>query len=436
MKILHYFLGFPPMRTGGLVKYVIDLGNQQEKKGDKVCYLFPGSDNFSNEVQIIRVHSKKKYSEVYSIKNSLPIPLFGGISKPKEFMRSASTKTFKSFLQNLRPDIIHVHTLMGLHKEFMIAARELGIPLVYTTHDYFGLAPEPTFFYNHKNYYNSDDLVKDWEKISTTAMSIRKLKVLKSSIYVYLRYIYKLLPQKSKVHFTYHDNHIKSDAETYSDFSRLINYYKEMFSMITAFHFNSSLSKEIYSKFIKFSPESKILTISDSNVEIRKELEVNTSFRNKRKLNIGYIGPYKEYKGFFEFLKLTKVLSNKSYNFHIYGSNEKIKLPDHLINHGRYSKDQLTDILNRLDVLIVPSLWKETFGLVTVEALSSHVKTLVSRNVGAKDLVDSAFVFKNIGEVPSMLLNLNNYHFKKMKTMQQHVCEIGNLYNQLIKLRK
>ncbi|MFH0349479.1 hypothetical protein ACG92U_05020 [Leuconostoc citreum] len=35
---------------------------------------------------------------------------------------------------------------MGLFSEFLTVAREQNIKLVFTTHDYFGISPNPKFF--------------------------------------------------------------------------------------------------------------------------------------------------------------------------------------------------------------------------------------------------------------------------------------------------
>ena len=42
MIILHYFLGFPPYRTGGLTKYAFDLMLSLKEKGHDVLALWPG----------------------------------------------------------------------------------------------------------------------------------------------------------------------------------------------------------------------------------------------------------------------------------------------------------------------------------------------------------------------------------------------------------
>ena len=44
--------------------------------------------------------------------------------------------------------------------------------------------------------------------------------------------------------------------------------------------------------------------------------------------------------------------------------------------------------MNTFDVLVVPSLWKETYGLVVPEAISYGVPVIVSENVGAKDILE------------------------------------------------
>lgn len=59
-----------------------------------------------------------------------------------------------------------------------------------------------------------------------------------------------------------------------------------------------------------------------------------------------------------------------------------------------------------MDVLIVPSIWKETFSLITLEALSYGVPVIVSDNVGAKDLVsiyNSEFIYRTELELEKLL---------------------------------
>jgi len=66
--------------------------------------------------------------------------------------------------------------------------------------------------------------------------------------------------------------------------------------------------------------------------------------------------------------------------------------------HDRYTYAELEMIFDKTDLLIVPSVWYETFGFQVLEALSYGVPVLVSGNVGAQDiLADGAgIVIENI----------------------------------------
>lgn len=46
MKILHYILGFPPMRGGGLTRYVVDLMHAEKELGHDVYAMYPGNFSF------------------------------------------------------------------------------------------------------------------------------------------------------------------------------------------------------------------------------------------------------------------------------------------------------------------------------------------------------------------------------------------------------
>ena len=50
-------------------------------------------------------------------------------------MKPCSKDIYRAFLNEFKPDVIHVHTLQGFHKELFEAAKECSIRMVYTTHD-------------------------------------------------------------------------------------------------------------------------------------------------------------------------------------------------------------------------------------------------------------------------------------------------------------
>src|SRR5574337_1261621 len=149
MRILHYGLGYQPERTGGLVKYATDLMEEQVRQEHEVAYLFPGRINIFNSSTKIK-ESKMRITGVtsFEIINSLPLAVFGGIKNPEKFQSKVDHSVYSNLLDDFRPDVIHVHSLMGIHKEFFEVATDKEIKIIYTSHDYFGLSPNPTFYFN------------------------------------------------------------------------------------------------------------------------------------------------------------------------------------------------------------------------------------------------------------------------------------------------
>lgn len=426
MKILHYSLGFPPERSGGLIRYTMDLMGEQIRQGDEVCYLYPGHINVLKNrtyIKADRKHSKANFTP-YALVNSLPLPLFGGIKNPNDFMRPVNAKLYLNFLGKIRPDVIHVHTLMGIHKEFFECAQSLGIRIVFTSHDYFGLAPEPNFYYQGRNYDNTNT-IKQWMKIGQTAMPTWKLRLFQTSLYPFIRKIArKIKPQKltslDKIQKDVNKNINRTINK--NSFELLQRYYKSIFSMISFFHFNSTLALSIYQNNIQIDDNYACISITNSSIK-------KTNFKIPKKITkIAYIGPYKSYKGFFEFLKLPTLLQDENLEFHVYGSDLAVILPDNIINHGRFDDNELDKIYQNIDLVVVPSLWKETFGFVTIEALSRYKYVLVSQNVGAKDLIDPKFRFSTVNDIPNQLEKIANYHLQQQKKMSEHYGEINNIY--------
>lgn len=76
----------------------------------------------------------------------------------------------------------------------------------------------------------------------------------------------------------------------------------------------------------------------------------------------------------------------------------------------------------------MPSLWKETFGFITIEALSYGKYVLVSQNVGAKDLIDPQFRFDTVKDIRAQIDNLEKYKVREQKSMDTHYSGIKNIY--------
>lgn len=391
MKILHYLLGLPPVRGGGLIRYALDLAEAQKEIGCEVALLVPGEIN-NKETQII----EKKWNkfECYYIKNSLPVSYGKGVDKISDLYNRGTQKVYIDFLNKINPDIIHIHSFMGLHILFLEAAKELNISVIYTTHDYYGLCPKATLMKGNDICTKNDG--QNCESCITYKISSKKLIQEQSNIYRllksnklinWLEYAQILVPLKIYIRKIINRNKVQNektvvDKKRVIEYQKLNQYYLEMFQYINAFHFNSSQTREVYEAYLG-NLNGKVITISNKSISDKRKRHLYGD-----KLKIGFIGR-EQHKGYYILLEaLRKIYNNGMQNFecHVF-FNPKEKLPDYIISHEPYKIEDADRIYKDIDILILPSIWKETFGMVVLEAISRGVPVIISENVGAKEII-------------------------------------------------
>ena len=141
MNITHYIIGLPKNRNGGAAKYAFDLILEQSKI-HSVSLITYGDITFLNGKQILKCNSKYKPFKTYKLNNPMTASLLFGVNNPNDFLdedRNIDINNFEEYYNNVKPDIIHIHTLMGLTKSFIHYFKSKKVKLVYTSHDYYGL---------------------------------------------------------------------------------------------------------------------------------------------------------------------------------------------------------------------------------------------------------------------------------------------------------
>lgn len=394
MNILHYSLGLPPYRTGGLTKYSFDLMKEQAINGEKVYLLFPGKITFLDGRTSIRYYKNESGIRAYEIINPLPVPLLNGISEPQNFMKSCDKKIFKDFLIENVIEIVHIHTLMGLHKEFLEACKDLNIKIVYTTHDYFGLCTKVNFIDDQGNLCEEKELERCL-KCNKSGYSMEAMKILQSPTYRFIKnkgIISKLKPlakrirNNKKTSLVQHNIELKTKKEDKDLYIKLADYYKHMFGYIDVFLFNSTVAKEVYDKYLE-KINGEIISITHGDIKDNRKIRI---YNDKDKLKLTYLGPDRKHKGFDLLMNAIKEL-NKEYKskieLNLYGDIQNREVDDNIKIHGKYSYDQLNGIFDNTDLLIAPSIWNETFGFIVLEAISYGVPVMVTDMVGSKDII-------------------------------------------------
>lgn len=376
--------------NGGMIKYALDLVRGEIKEGHTVIMLVPGHFTCLHNNQIKIAKSKWNGKECYRVINSLPVSGGMGVQDVSELIRRGDVETYIRFLEMIKPEIIHIHSFMGLHISFLKAAFQFRIPIVYTTHDYYGICPKATLLKAVRQCTITDGT--QCHECINIFYSTNKLKwqqsvlyelLKRNSVYHFLEYSSRLAPIKRYLKLLLKRNKQIMIQKMDVEYKKAHCYYNEMFGYVTRFHFNSSQSKEIFTRYLG-NISGDIVSISDRNIADR---------RRKRDfgkvLHIGFIGRG-DHKGFHIIKEVLDSLYKRGMQdimCHIY-FNPKEKLPPCFISHKPYKEEDMGQVYNKIDLLLLPSLWKETYGLVVLEALSYGVPVIISQNVGAKELLE------------------------------------------------
>lgn len=447
MRILHYTLGLSPYRSGGLTRYTSDLMQAQSKKPeDQISLLYPGDISLINTKRHIARRCSYGKVKVYEIKNPSIVPLLHGVKSPTCITRNKNTlseEKLEWFYLQTQPAIFHLHTLMGLPYELLLFLKRKGVKIIFSTHDYFGLCPKVNFVDHSGNVCtrHSPSLcaICNQDAPSHIFLRIRNLKG--------LAYLKKYLPHRYGT-ATKGETLVrkkKCNLKT-EDYAELFDYYQSIYGLIDLFHFNSTVSQNVYHSYLPEIRNATIIPISHATIIDRKA----TKCFDRSLIRLGFIGSLSPYKGFPLLKEVCMALEKEgihNWRLSAWGSRTGIDADcDRIVYCGAYKQEQLEEIFFDMDMLIVPSLCYETFGLVVLEALSFGVPVMVSSTVGAKDIIktyDEKFIFHTSDELrrklkwilsdESILAAYHKTILSKENTfsLDEHIHRISSLYRSL-----
>lgn len=450
MNILHYSLGFPPFRRGGMTQYCVDLMIEQLKSGHNVGLLWPGVlRNLSENSKIIKQLKYEiqngLYCDSYEIINPLPIPLMDGIRNPEMYLIKKGKETYRSFFQSNKIDVLHIHTFMGLPAELVEAANEAGIKTVFTTHDYFPLCPRCNLFHAGKDCVNDHDC-SDCVSCNKHGLSLKKMKFLQSKLYKRVKENAFVKILRAKHNRKMYDVAVQDTEDQVIDLAKQEIYQNlrkrniDMLESLNIVHFNSSNTLQIYLNHGYSGKNARIILISNAAIQDHKKRRTVEG-----KLRLGYLGPITTHKGYNLFKGACDEIWNSGIrNFEAHIFVEIGNQPPYMVCHKPYKYQELPDVMNQFDVLVTPSEWEETFGFTVLEGLSYGVPVIVSDKVGAKDLIvegKNGFIVsgekKVLKECMLRLIEetrlpdeMNEYIINnfQVKTMSEHAKELEMLY--------
>ncbi len=434
MRILHIVFGLPPYANGGLPLYVEGLVSAQEALGDEPMVLEPGAMNGKPGVRKLKMARHK----VFRVMPALPVAYNFGVNEPMAYMKPIKKEIYRRFLEKVKPEVVHVHSLMGIHKEFFEVVKEMGIKIVMTTHDYYGLDLRANFVDVEGRIYEDREPRKVAKRNYGLGVSTRKQVIMQTGLYKKIKntMVLKKIRGAQRGKVAKGNSQIDVPDKVVSEYEKLLKYYDEIFEQIDYFLYNSTITEKIYQRFINSKGEVLPLMLPGLK-KTKHDKEKGTILR------VGFIGRREKYKG-VEILT-EAIGGEKDVEVLLYGDDFSEIAGGNIHNVGRFSRGDLPEILEKLDLIVVPSVWYETFSFSTLEALMAGVPVLVSTRVGAKDLLKGAPVnpifepeFKDLKRCFDEVMKEDNFGKYtewvaglQFATMNEHAIKVKEAYGRV-----
>lgn len=265
-------------------------------------------------------------------------------------------KAVRRFLEDHRPDVIHVHHSLWVGLEFLELARQVlpEAKILYTLHEYLPICYAQGQLYR----YHERGICQDTSPDQCT----------------------RCFPER-----------------TADDFILRRRGFRQAFALVDHFIAPSEYLKR---RFVDWGlPAEKITVIPNGHARRRPE---GWKPVHSPALNIfGFFGQYVDAKGIDVALRAAAeaaAQTEEEIEIRIFGGNKEYASADYMskidevlenapenlkvTEVGPYSRENVFDLMTTVDWVVTPSIWPETFGLVVSEAWDARRPVLASRAGG------------------------------------------------------
>ena len=358
-KVLLFTDNFDP-RAGGAEEVFFQLKHELEKDRSLDVYSF----GFGEE-------KTEKNSKVFSESNSIFLRHLNRI-----FFNPIKYRELRKSIEKINPDIIHLHNINKYTISLLKACR--GFKTIQSVHDY--SLVDPTLWNTH-----SDNNVCK-EGFSNSCFREHKrdyfLPIYLSQIY-FFRKRNRLLKKQIKT-FTTPSKELSQSMEK-AGFENVIT-IPNFIDIASSKPYFDKIEKNSFLYVGKLEENKGVLILID---EFQKALKINP----KLKLKIAGVGAFKN--------KLETEIKNRSLE-------RSIKLLGWINPKEEYLRNQ---------ILIVPSIICESFGLVTAQAMANYRGVIGSNRGGTLSLIDdgkTGLIFDPTkkGDLAKKILSIDNKSVK------------------------
>jgi glycosyltransferase involved in cell wall biosynthesis len=353
LQVLHWFL---PQHTAGSEIYTYHLAQELDKRHEVAIYTREESERGTRE----ELDETYKGLRVHRVYEPPPEGMLRLDQRAlRRFRNPAIERSFRTYLDRFRPDVVHAQHLFKLSGNLIQIAQARGIRTVVTLHDYWFLC------------YNGQLLRPGLQPCTGPLGGLRcpgcaELPLAPAWRRVLSPLLWPLFLYRTR-------------------------FLRRCLSQADALVSPSAYLAGVFERH--GFPLERIL-VSDNGTNL--SWQAQAARPPHEKLRFGYIGTLAPHKGVHILLEAFAGLETAEAELHVYGGAGADETYARRLRErygaiaqfrGPFAHDQISDVLNAIDVLVVPSVWAENSPVTIHEAQIAGVPVIASDIGGMTALV-------------------------------------------------
>ena len=446
MKIVYVVHEFPPDFIGRTGSAVLQVAKDMLAEGHKVWVLASqqwDDDNFSS------VGFFDEKVDGLSVRRLIFNPDLAPNCALYEYYNPILSIYAKDFLKDISPDIIHIYHLIHLSSSIIDAARELRIPIVLTLTDFWFFCPKWIRLKSDESLCGEDFSWRDciWCLRKKNNVYDRITKTFHEKL---LEFYVQELISNNKFNFNVLNNSQVSSL-LFAVAGRL-PFLKSQLGKVDQIVCHSSFLSKVFLNKGYFHNGFKV--VSPGTMSSSKLPSKNGQIS---KITFGYFGGGREHKGPHVLLEAFREIKSANVNLKLYGDFPERKYVKELYRiangderidfMGNYERAELIKILTGIDILVMPSIWYEAYGLSILEAFASKVPVIATDIGGIPEIVHdghNGLLFKR-GDVLGLkqkmecvinepgLIQKFRENIPRVKSINEECNELLEIYKKLLR---
>lgn len=393
MRVLMTAHAFYPEGQGGVEKHILTLSHYLMEKGHAVGIFY--RIHSPSEPEYALIQAQWEHIRAFKVVHNYTSPL----PNPYPYYDLRVEERFVSVLDEYAPDVVHIHHLGELSTSLIGAAKAKGVPVVWTVHDFWPMCPRSYLMTPNGRLCPGPDgglrcvgclWLESQEKHRSVSMRARLREIgWKEGIKRAPRFFRDLASAWVGARHPAWDASLTLPVRD-----------EHMRRVMLEADLLISPSRFLIDQFEKWGiPRSRFRHLPNGmppSLFSARRMPIDT----RRPFTFGFVGTLHPHKGVHVLIDAFLRAQLPEAVLRIWGSASAPQVQEYVASvrqkasghrgitfEGPFPPEQVADVLDQMDVLVMPSIWYENNPLIILEAFARGVPVIAGNVGGMAELV-------------------------------------------------